>query len=281
MEIYNTGAKISTVIQDLKSRNKQVGFVPTMGALHKGHLSLIQQSKRENDITACSIFVNPTQFNNPSDLKKYPRVVEQDLQLLKSINCDLLYLPEVNDVYPNGPISEEFNFEGIENEMEGEHRPGHFNGVGTVVSRLFEITTPSNAYFGEKDFQQLAIIRKLNKIRSLGINIVGCDIIRESDGLAMSSRNVRLSKEHRIAAPLIYKALQEGKINTKKLTPNTVIQQVKATINASPFLDVEYVSIADEESLKPVNNWSDFKHVRLFTAVHAGDVRLIDNLHLF
>ena len=208
MRVFETILSLQKEITSLK-KNNSIGFVPTMGALHKGHLSLIKQAKLENNIVVVSIFVNPTQFDNKADLDKYPSTLENDLKLLKKVHCDLVFVPSVKEIYSEYIQSESFNFGGIENEMEGKFRDGHFNGVGTIVKRLFTIVKPNNAYFGEKDFQQLQIIKKLVEIEKLPIEIIGCKIFRENDGLAMSSRNTRLEPAYRDVAPFIFKTLKK------------------------------------------------------------------------
>ena len=205
MHVFQTQKELQFELNKAKNQSKNIGFVPTMGALHEGHLSLLEQSLAENEITVLSIFVNPTQFNNADDLKKYPRTLEKDVELVKKLNENILvYAPSVADIYEGNTISTSFNYDGLENQMEGKHRPGHFDGVGTIVKKLFEIVKPTNAYFGEKDFQQLQIVKKLVSKYKIPVNIVGCDIFRETTGLAMSSRNERLSESARIESKLIY-----------------------------------------------------------------------------
>lgn len=280
MKIFNTKSELNLYVSKLKEQGHSIGFVPTMGALHQGHLSLILASKEVNDITVVSIFVNPTQFDNQNDLETYPQPLEHDIKLLKSVACDLLYTPSAADVYDNDVASEAFDFDGLEYEMEGRFRDGHFNGVGTIVEKLFSIVQPDTAYFGEKDFQQLQIIKKLVEKYRLEIVIEGCPIYREIDGLAMSSRNIRLSPDHRKAAPFIYKTLMTAK---DKLLSNNVIT-VKAWVqeqfNKHPHLDLEYFTIADEASLKDVLHLREGRQYRAFIAVFAGDIRLIDNIDL-
>lgn len=270
----------------INSLNKEdsIAFVPTMGALHKGHLSLIKKAKKENDVVVVSIFVNPTQFDNKDDLKNYPITLENDLELLKKVNCDLVLIPTVKEVYPTKVTSEHFEFGGIENEMEGKFRNGHFNGVGTIVKRLFEIVTPHKAYFGEKDFQQLQIIKKLVEIEKLPIKIIGCKIFREKDGLAMSSRNARLTTECRDAAPFIYKTLKKVKKKFKKKDSMNneeilaIEKWVEKKFKKQSDLTLEYFTIANESTLK---NSKDNQHnPRAFIAVFAGEIRLIDNMAL-
>lgn len=271
--------ELENLIDKLKKSNKKVGFVPTMGALHKGHLSLLEQSKKENDFSVVSIFVNPTQFNSPVDLEKYPRTELMDLKILEEAGCDVVFVPDVLGIYPGGTFSEKFDFKGLEFQMEGKFRPGHFDGVGTVVKRLFEIVSPDNAYFGEKDFQQLRIIQQMVELLGLEINIVAVPIMREDDGLAMSSRNQRLTPEMRKEAPKIYQILKEAakyfqKHPVKKVR-EFVIAQFEDTI-----LKLEYFEIADEKTLRPIVDCENSEHIRAFVAVFAGDIRLIDNLKL-
>jgi len=277
MLIYHSRESIEEFLAAKRAENKSVGFVPTMGALHSGHLSLIDFSMAENDLTVCSIFVNPTQFNNPNDLSKYPRTIEQDIDKLKKNNCDIVFLPENKDIYPEGLKSESFDFGPLETVMEGEHRPGHFNGVGTVVSRFFDILKPNRAYFGEKDYQQYAIINKLAEIKNYNIEIVPCPILREKDGLAMSSRNVRLTADERNAAPIIHRALTLAKENKESLNVHDLKLFVTEIVDKSPHLKVEYVEIANATTLEKATHFTDNVSNRIFIAVFAGNVRLIDN----
>ena len=266
-------AKIKSVQQKIKSLKKgtSIGFVPTMGALHKGHLSLIEQAKKENDIVVVSIFVNPTQFNKQEDLVNYPKTIDNDLSLLKSIYCDLVFTPNAQEIYSNNIQSTSFNFDGLEHLMEGKFRDGHFNGVGTIVKQLFEIVTPHKAYFGEKDFQQLQIIRKLVQKHQIPVKVIGCDIYREEDGLAMSSRN---------ASPFIYKTLKKAKIKFGTISASEVIEWVGNEFNNQPLLELEYFEIADEETLLTIKNKETQHKYRGFIAVFAGKIRLIDNISL-
>ena len=277
MLIFRSREKIEEYLAGKRAEKNTVGFVPTMGALHAGHLSLIGYSKEKNDITVCSIFVNPTQFNNPTDLEKYPRSTDDDIEKLKWVDCDILLLPEVEDIYPEGQKTEVFDFGSIETVMEGEHRPGHFNGVGTVVSKFFDILKPTSAYFGEKDYQQYAIINKLVDLKSYSVEVVPCPILRETDGLAMSSRNVRLTPEERKAAPIIHQALTFAQENYEHFTPKDLKQRVTKLVEKSQYLEVEYVEISDANSLKSIAQYTDSKSCRIFIAVFAGNVRLIDN----
>ncbi len=275
-------AKIKSVQQKITSLKKgtSIGFVPTMGALHKGHLSLIEQAKKENDIVIVSIFVNPTQFNKKEDLVNYPKTIDEDLSLLKSIYCDIVFTPTVQEVYSDKIQSQSFEFDGLEYQMEGKFRDGHFDGVGTIVKRLFEIVTPHKAYFGEKDFQQLQIIRKLVQKNNIPVKIIGCAIYRENDGLAMSSRNARLTKEHRNASPFIYKTLKQAKIEFGTKNAFEVIEWVENEFKNQPLLELEYFEIADQETLHPIKNKDTTQNYRAFIAVFADKIRLIDNISL-
>ncbi|MEZ4801776.1 MAG: pantoate--beta-alanine ligase [Gelidibacter sp.] len=281
MKVYHHKDEIHVFVETLKSQQLTIGFVPTMGALHRGHLSLIEKSMKENDKTVISIFVNPTQFNNSEDLKKYPRNLEGDLELLKIVSDDILvYAPSVEDIYGNNIVSNHFEFDGLEYEMEGKYRQGHFDGVGTIVKRLFEIIKPDKAYFGKKDFQQLRIIQKLVQKYHLPVHIIGCEIFREKDGLAMSSRNERLKPEYRKTAPIIYKLLKNAKKQFETKSANEVIKWVERQFKKHELLKLEYFTIADEETLKPVIKKSKNKTYRAFIAVYADDIRLIDNIAL-
>tara|TARA_R110001583_G_scaffold56534_3_gene170561 strand:- start:931 stop:1770 length:840 start_codon:yes stop_codon:yes gene_type:complete len=275
-------AKIKSVQQKISSLNKSIsiGFVPTMGALHKGHLSLIERAKKENDLVVVSIFINPTQFDKPEDLINYPKTIDADLSLLKSVFCDIVFVPSSLEIYANAIKSQSFNFDGLEHQMEGKFRDGHFNGVGTIVKRLFEIVTPNKAYFGEKDFQQLQIIRRMVEKHQIPVKIVGCEIYREIDGLAMSSRNTRLTIEHRKAAPFIYKTLQQAKIEFGIKNAIDVIKWVENEFKNQPLLELEYFEIAEENSLQTVKNKNAEQKNRAFIAVFAGKIRLIDNISL-
>ena len=254
------------------------GFVPTMGALHKGHMELASRARKENDLLTCSIFVNPLQFNNPDDLEKYPRTLEEDLRMLREEGCDLAFVPSVREMYP-GHVTDNYEFGDLDKVMEGRYRPGHFNGVAIVVKKLFEIMQPRNAYFGEKDFQQLRIIQRMVEEGGIPVNIVPCPTVREKDGLAVSSRNRRLSREERIIAPLIYRVLSE----VKKQAGETPVEDLKAwavsQLSGSGFV-VDYFEIADAESLQPISIWDPKVPARAFTACLLGKIRLIDNLEL-
>ncbi|MCF6182294.1 pantoate--beta-alanine ligase [Lutibacter sp.] len=275
-------SEIASIKKRIKSFNKglTIGFVPTMGALHKGHLSLIKQAVLENDVVVVSIFVNPTQFDKKEDLVNYPNTLENDLSLLKSINCDIVFTPNQNEIYDENIKSENFDFDGLEFQMEGKFRKGHFNGVGTIVKRLFEIVTPTNAYFGEKDFQQVQIINKLVEKHKLPVNIIGCEIYREPDGLAMSSRNVRLTKKQRLAAPFIHKTLLAAKELFGTKNAAIVIDWVENEFKNHPLLKLEYFEIADEKTLKPIKKVISGQKYRAFIAIFADEIRLIDNISL-
>jgi pantoate--beta-alanine ligase len=251
-----------------------------MGALHEGHLSLVKKARKENDLVVVSIFVNPTQFDKKEDLVNYPKTIDKDLSLLKSVYCDLVFAPSAQEIYANNIISKTFDFEGLEHQMEGKFRDGHFDGVGTIVKRLFEIVTPTKAYFGEKDFQQLQIIRSMVNSYKIPTKIIGCEIFREEDGLAMSSRNTRLTKEHRSAAPFIYKTLQKVKLKFGTNNALKIIDWVKNEFKKQPMLELEYFEIADEETLKQIKNIEPKQKYRAFIAVFAGKIRLIDNISL-
>lgn len=260
---------------------KNIGFVPTMGALHKGHVSLVEQACKENDCVVVSIFVNPTQFNKAQDLEKYPRTLESDLELLKSINGNIfVFSPNASELYNKNISSKEYDFSGIENEMEGKHRKGHFDGVGTVLNLLFRIVKPNKAYFGEKDFQQLQIVKKLVEIEKLPVSIIGCPIIREESGLAMSSRNKRLSGKQLIESAIIYKILKEVKQKFDQLNFSQLNKLVEDTFKENQFLKLEYFEIANSKTLKTEDSKGQNSSYRAFIAVFAGDVRLIDNIAL-
>ncbi|WP_299049601.1 pantoate--beta-alanine ligase [uncultured Polaribacter sp.] len=280
MKIFITKTEIKSYLSSLKEQNKSIGFVPTMGALHQGHLSLIKKAQQKNDLVVVSVFVNPTQFDKKEDLINYPKTIENDTKLLKSVSCDVLFLPSVEEIYDNNVTSERFDFDGLEHQMEGEFREGHFDGVGTIVKTLFEIITPNKAYFGEKDFQQLQIIKKMVAKHRLDVKVKGCPIFREEDGLAMSSRNTRLTEAHRNAAPFIYETLKKVR---KKFGTNNALELtewVKNQFKKQPLLDIEYFMIADEKTLKPTKYQESNKKYRAFIAVFAGNIRLIDNISL-
>ncbi|MGB5364456.1 MAG: pantoate--beta-alanine ligase [Aureibaculum sp.] len=279
MKFYNTNKSLQEDILKLKNKTT-IGFVPTMGALHEGHLSLIKRAKKENNFIVVSIFVNPTQFDKQEDLDQYPRTLEKDLELLKTVDCDAVFVPDTNDIYNNQILAVDFDFGGLEFEMEGKHRIGHFNGVGTIVQKLFDIVKPNKAYFGEKDFQQLQIIRNMVKKNHIPVEIIGCKIFREKDGLAMSSRNVRLSEDQRKMAPFIFKILKKAKEKFKDNSISEVITWVQKEFENNSILKLEYFEIANIETLKPTKRKSKKVKYRGFIAAFAGNVRLIDNIAL-
>lgn len=279
MKLIKTIKELHKEILPLHAANKTVGFVPTMGALHEGHLSLVKQCLADNDVCVVSIFVNPTQFNDKEDLKKYPRNVEKDCRLLNTISENLIvFNPSESEVYPE-PDTRIFNFGQLDKVMEGKFRPGHFNGVAQVVSRLFDIVKPDRAYFGEKDFQQLAIIRHMVRQLKLDVQIVPMPIIREQSGLALSSRNARLTDVQRASAVNISKILFKSRNEMyKHLTIAETIKKVTDQINAVQNLEVEYFEIVDGTTLQPLNDWSESEYVVGCIAVFCGEVRLIDNI---
>ncbi len=273
-------ADIREYIAGMKSKGLSIGFVPTMGALHEGHLSLFREAKKENDIVVCSIFINPLQFNNKNDLVRYPRVIESDTDKLKSVDCDVLFHPSAEEMYPD-PVHESFDFGDLDKVMEGKHRPGHFNGVAIVVKKLFEIIEPKRAYFGLKDYQQLLIVHKLTKDYHIPVEIIPCPIIREESGLAMSSRNELLSKSERKQAAIIHKTLKMVKIQLGFSTVSEIKEFVESSIAKYRNMKLEYFEIVDMYSLKPIKVWVESKNVIACIAVYVGEVRLIDNMILF
>ena len=281
MHIFYGKAPLIAHLNSSQFIDSTIGFVPTMGALHDGHLALMERSIRENEHTVVSIFVNPTQFNNPEDLAKYPRTLEEDVRKITALNPEvIIYAPSVDDIYDGNPVSQSFDFEGLENQMEGKFRPGHFDGVGTIVKRLFEIVTPTHAYFGEKDFQQLQIVKKLVTKNQLPVTIVGCPIYREANQLAMSSRNERLSPDERNQAGIIYQTLLQAKILFQNETIASAIQLVQQTFENHPLFDLEYYVIADEETLLSSITKEKNKNYRAFIAVFVNNIRLIDTISL-
>jgi len=280
MLLYKDVESLKKCISELKEQNCTIGFVPTMGALHQGHVSLVQRAKKEADIVVVSIFVNPTQFNNPEDLKNYPITLQEDINLLENENCDILFCPETSEMYPNGNISKKYPLNGLDNRLEGEKRPGHFDGVCTIVHHLFDIVSPNKAYFGEKDFQQLAIIKHLVKSLSLNIEILSCPTVRDVDGLAKSSRNKLLPSSHRQLAPLNYNSLVKAKhlFGTKDIAE--LKEMVKNEIKTCKEMALDYVEIVNSESLIPLEHSQSQEKAHILIAVYLGNVRLIDNLLL-
>jgi len=281
MHIFKLKSEINKYIESKKASIKDIGFVPTMGALHRGHLSLVEQSINNNDLTVVSIFVNPTQFDNPEDLEKYPSTVKEDLKVLEDAGVDAVFLPTSEEVYGENVVAEKYDFGNLDKVMEGKHRKGHFDGVATIVKLLFDIVQPNNAYFGEKDFQQLQIIRNMVMQKNLPINIVPCPIVREKDGLAMSSRNVRLPDAHRKEAPFIYKTLQKAAVLSKTKTVSEIQDFVEEQFASNNLLELEYFEIRDEKDLSEVSEFQKDNNYRAFVAVFAENIRLIDNIRLF
>ena len=279
MQILEDRRQLNDWVAQQKKSNFTIGFVPTMGALHQGHLSLIKKSKQQNDLTICSVFVNPTQFDNDDDLKKYPRDTPKDSALLESAGCDAVFFPSVEDMYPVETKSENFEFGGIENQMEGKYRKGHFDGVATIVSRFFDLVQPNKAYFGEKDFQQLRIIQELVKAKNYAIQIVPMPIFREKSGLAMSSRNARLTEKFLNEAPKIYKLLNLVKDWKNEFSVTETIHKAEDYF-LNTDLKLEYFMMCDEDTLKSINSWDEAENIRAFIACYAGEIRLIDNLRI-
>jgi len=271
---------IKNVISEYHQMNYSIGFVPTMGALHDGHLSLISKAKQENDICICSIFVNPTQFNNTEDLKKYPRQENADIKLLEELNCDIVFIPTIEEMYPKGDKSFTFNFGELENVMEGKFRPGHFNGVGTIVKKLLEIIEPNKAYFGKKDYQQLLIIKSVCEQYKIDAEIIGCEIVREKDGLAMSSRNQRLSQQQRNEAPFIFSVLDYASIMGRRMQVSVLKEWVAKKINANDEMELEYFEVCDANDLSIIEEWGNSQKAMGFIVVNMGNVRLIDNVSI-
>jgi pantoate--beta-alanine ligase len=279
MLIYKTIKETREHLGKVREEGRLVGFVPTMGALHEGHLELVRRARKECGHVSVSIFVNPIQFNNPEDLARYPRTIETDLAMLEKEACDLVFMPSVDEMYP-GPVKKKYDFGPLEQVMEGAFRPGHFNGVAIVVHRLFDIFSPDRAYFGEKDFQQLRIIEELVDQESLPVKIVRCPTVREADGLAMSSRNRRLTPGDREIAPMIFKTLASVKGKCPGLSPGELKTWAEGQL-AGAGLQVEYFDIADAGTLQPVSAWPSVQSAVACTACWLGGVRLIDNIILF
>ena len=282
MKQFTTIKELQAFLGSKTVKGKSIGFVPTMGALHDGHITLVKRSKMENDFTVCSIFINPIQFNNPEDLLKYPRNLARDAKWLGECGCDVLFAPEVAEMYPEGeePVID-VDFGMLDKIMEGKFRPGHFKGVAIVVKKLFAIVNPTKAYFGKKDFQQLAVIRHMVSALTLPVEVVACDTVRETDGLAMSSRNMRLTIAERNLAPIVYQVLSKLRQKSGKLPVWELREWAIKKIQEHPEFRVEYLEIGDCVSLMPIENWSHKDRAMAFTAVFLGDVRLIDNIELF
>lgn len=281
MPIFDKKSLLKEHLLPIITAKKNIGFVPTMGALHKGHLSLIEKSLQQNDITVVSIFVNPTQFNNPEDLKKYPRTLEADIKKIESVSTNVVvYAPSVEDVYEGKTQSQHYNFDGLENQMEGKFRPGHFDGVATIVKKLFEIVQPTYAYFGQKDFQQLQIVKKLVQKENIPVKIIGCSIYREKNGLAMSSRNERLTAQEREDASIIYKILTKAKKIFGTNSANEVKKWVENEFAKQQQFELEYFEIANEATLTPCIRKNKKNKYRAFIAVFINKIRLIDTISL-
>ena len=281
MKVLKDKKTFQDFIERQKEMGKKIGFAPTMGALHDGHLSLYKQAKAENDMVISSIFVNPTQFNNADDLKKYPRDTQRDISILeKSGLVDAVYLPEVHDIYPEKTESQHYDYDGLENEMEGKSRPGHFDGVGTVVEELFRQVKPDNAYFGEKDYQQLAIIKKMVEKKKLPIKIIGVPIYRAENGLALSSRNQRLEDARKDASKIIYESLIKVNDWFRVVSVSEIKDRINNIFEDQKGMQLEYFMIADENSLKETDFFYKDKNYRAFIVVMVDGVRLIDNMHL-
>lgn len=281
MSIFYTQNELKAHLATLSNENQSIGFVPTMGALHNGHLSLIRQALNENDVVVMSIFVNPTQFNNSDDLQKYPRTLEADVALIQNLSKDVIvYAPSVQDIYDQDVVAKKFEYDGLENQMEGVNRPGHFDGVGTIVKKLFEIVTPTRAYFGEKDFQQLQIIRKMVEKNNMSVQVVGVPIFRQEDGLAMSSRNALLTDESKEYATALYAILKKAQDLFTTQSIEEVKQFVASEILKYPKFTLEYFEIADETTLQTATDKIAGEKYRGFIVAHLDGVRLIDNIAL-
>ena len=279
MKVFNKIVDLQNQLFEDRKQGKSIGLVPTMGALHEGHASLVRRSVKENGITVVSVFVNPTQFNDKNDLKNYPRTLDADCKLLDECGADYVLAPSVEEMYPT-PDTRQFEYPPVSTVMEGAHRPGHFNGVCQVVSRLFYIVKPEKAYFGEKDWQQIAVVKAMVRHLQLPVQIVECDIVRDKDGLAKSSRNTLLSSDERAIAPAIYKALKASVTYAKKHTVQETHDKVVSDINAVDGLDVEYFSIVDGNTLQDISNWDETPYVVGCITVYCGKtpIRLIDHI---
>jgi pantoate--beta-alanine ligase len=280
MKVLKTIREAGIFVEASKKSGTTIGFVPTMGALHAGHIALLNRATLENNIVICSIFVNPIQFNNKDDLKNYPRPISDDIRKLEDVACDMLFLPDVSEMYPE-PVTDKYDFGLMDKVMEGKFRPGHFSGVAVVVRKLFEIIKPDRAYFGLKDYQQLRIITTMTAELKLPVDIVACPTVREKDGLAMSSRNVRLNAQERRIAPAIYKVLNEIKNKAGKAPVKELEQWATGMLGNYEDMNVEYLQIVDAKTLLPISDWNDSNNVVVCTAVHLGKVRLIDNVVIF
>jgi pantoate--beta-alanine ligase len=275
----SSAKELRSYITALKEKDLRIGFVPTMGALHEGHLALVRQCKNENEICISSIFINPTQFNDQADYEKYPRLIDQDILKLASAGCDVVFTPDEEEIYPNKDFTKiKIDLGYVGQVMEGAHRPGHFDGVVTIVKKLFDLVQPHNAYFGQKDYQQFMVIRKMNAHFAKDINLILCETVRESDGLAMSSRNLLLDKDDRKLAPIIFKTMSMA----KELLSEKSVAEVKVwaenVFNSENLINFEYFEIVDADTLKPINSLHMAEHIIICTAMKIGNIRLIDNL---
>ena len=277
MEVITKIADLQRKIAEIRAKDGTVGLVPTMGALHNGHLELVKRCVAENSICVVSVFVNPTQFNDKNDLLHYPRTLDADCRLLESAGCAIAFAPEVEEMYPVED-TRVFNLGTVAEVMEGKYRPGHFNGVAQIVSKLFDAVQPDRAYFGEKDFQQIAVIRSMVKLLNFPVEIVACPIVREDDGMALSSRNLRLTPQHRKNAVSISQTLFKSRTFAEQHSVAETIDYVVSTLNSVPDLEVEYFEIVDGNTLLPVNDWSDSDYIVGCITVYCGEVRLIDNI---
>ena len=280
MLTVNTVKELKSAVKSAREAGKSIGLVPTMGALHEGHKSLVDRCRKENDVVVVSVFVNPTQFNNKEDLRTNTRTEEADKALLEAAGCDVVFMPSVEEVYPE-PDTRVFNLGPVAEVMEGPMRPGHFNGVAQIVSKLFMMVEPDRAYFGEIDFQQIAVFREMVRQEGFKLQIVPCPIVREADGLAKSSRNVRLTPENRAVAPNIYRLLSESLDFAKSHTVEETIKFVTTGINAYDAMEVEYYQIVDGITMQPISAWTDTRYAVGCITVYCGDVRLIDNITYF
>lgn len=280
MIVIKSAPELDHFLNALKIKNKKIGFVATMGALHSGHISLIERSRRENDTTVCSIFVNPRQFNDPKDLEKYPRPIEKDILLLTKAGCDVVFIPSYEDIYPPDYVEPEINLEGLDTILEGAMRPGHFHGVALVVKRLFDCVRPDTAYFGQKDYQQTLVIKQIVKEFKLPIKIEVTEILREENGLAMSSRNIRLSEEQRKSAGFIYSTLLQLKKNIKSVDLNEALEQARETLLKEDNIKIEYLVVVEPETLLPIKKMEENKPAIALVVVNYFGVRLLDNLYL-
>jgi len=279
MTVVRTAAELNEEVANQRKAGQTIGFVPTMGALHVGHISLVNKCLTDGCYTVCSIFVNPTQFNDKNDLKNYPRMPEQDLALLEERGVHLVFMPSVEEMYPETD-TRTFDFGSIDKVMEGAKRPGHFNGVAQVVSKLFTMVQPDKAYFGEKDFQQVAIINAMVKQHGFKVEIVRCPIVRDTDGLALSSRNMLLNAQQRKSAPTIYRALSDAKLLGTSTSIEEIKEKVMAQVNADSELEVEYFDVVDADSLQSLTSWEESNNIFGCIAVKVGAIRLIDNIRL-